>query len=198
MTKPKPIDRRIQRTRALLQDALIDLMTEKGYEKLTVQDIIDRANVGRATFYAHFADKETLLGSRLEDLRAMLAQAQRVALARPGGWKERGLGYSLPMLAHALSHEALYLAIVGKESGALVLHRIQRTLVDLAATDLAALDRKRPAAQRQLAAEYIGGAFMSVLTWWIGGGARAQPSEVDGILRQLVMHGLPDDLGGRS
>src|SRR5881396_2641445 len=71
----KPPDRRVQRTRKLLQDALVSLMIEQGYEATTVQDIIDRANVGRATFYAHFADKETLLVSRLEDLRAMLAQS---------------------------------------------------------------------------------------------------------------------------
>ena len=69
----KAIDRRVQRTRQLLQDALISMMIEKGYEATTVQDIIDRANVGRVTFYAHFADKETLLSSRLEDVRSFLS-----------------------------------------------------------------------------------------------------------------------------
>ena len=53
----KTLDRRVQRTRQLLQDALISMMIEKGYAATTVQDIIGRANVGRATFYAHFADK---------------------------------------------------------------------------------------------------------------------------------------------
>ena len=46
------VDRRVQRTRQLLQDALIAMMIDKGYEATTVQDIIDRANLGRATFYA--------------------------------------------------------------------------------------------------------------------------------------------------
>src|SRR5213083_3494878 len=104
----KPPDRRVQRTRKLLQDALVSLMIEKGYEATTVQDIIDRANVGRATFYAHFADKETLLVSRLEDLRAMLAQQHQRA---------RGLGFSLPMLEHARDHLPLYAAIVGRGGG---------------------------------------------------------------------------------
>src|SRR5205807_4575943 len=93
-------DRRVQRTRQLLQDALISLMIEKGYEATTVQDIIDRANVGRATFYAHFADKETLLVSRLEDLRAMLAQQQQQTLTTRGGLCARRLGFSLAMLEH--------------------------------------------------------------------------------------------------
>ena len=67
MKRQKTVDRRVQRTRRLLQDALVATVIEKGYEAATVQDIIDRADVGRATFYAHFADKQTLLTSRLED-----------------------------------------------------------------------------------------------------------------------------------
>src|SRR5438105_6251027 len=120
-------DRRVQRTRQLLQDALISMMIEKGYEATTVQDIIDRANVGRATFYAHFADKETLLVSRLEDLRAMLAHQQQRA---------RGLGFSLPMLEHARAHLPLYGAIVGRASGAFVLQRIHLIIAELTGVDL--------------------------------------------------------------
>jgi hypothetical protein len=56
-------DRRVQRTRQLLRTALVPLIEENGFEALTVQDIIDRANVGRATFYAHFDKKEDLLVS---------------------------------------------------------------------------------------------------------------------------------------
>src|SRR6184192_3202097 len=93
-------DRRVQRTRQLLQDALIAMMIEKGYEATTIQDIIDRANVGRATFYAHFADKETLLASRIEDLRAMLTRQQQQS---PGS-----LAFTIAMLEHARSHVALY------------------------------------------------------------------------------------------
>jgi AcrR family transcriptional regulator len=65
-------DRRVQRTNQLLRAALVSLIQEKGYENITVQNIIDRANVGRATFYAHFENKEHLLVSGFEDLRALL------------------------------------------------------------------------------------------------------------------------------
>src|SRR5438552_14100336 len=158
MKKKKPEDRRVQRTRALLQDALMALMVERGYEATTVQDIIDRANVGRATFYAHFADKETLLVSRLEDLRAMLAHQQQRA---------RGLGFSLPMLEHARAHLPLYGAIVGRTSGAFVLQRIHRIIADLAALDLKTLGLKATPERPGLATEYIAGAFMAVPTWWV-------------------------------
>ncbi len=177
----KPIDRRVQRTRQLLQDALISMMIEKGYEATTVQDIIDRANVGRATFYAHFADKETLLVSRIEDLRAILTQQQQRA---------PGLGFSLAMLEHARAHLPLYRAIADRESGAFVLQRIHHTIADLAGLDLKALRFKGTPEQRGLAAEYIAGAFMAVLTWWLELGAKLPPQEVDGIFRRLVMQGL--------
>jgi len=58
----RKVDRRIQRTRQLLDDALIELILEKGYDKITVQNIVDQANVGRSTFFAHYLDKHEDLG----------------------------------------------------------------------------------------------------------------------------------------
>src|SRR6266702_5552364 len=98
MKKQQTVDRRVQRTRRLPQDALVATVIEKGYEAATVQDIIDRADVGRATFYAHFADKQTLLTSRLEDLRGLLLAQQRQS--------PDSLGFSLAMLEHARSHRS--------------------------------------------------------------------------------------------
>lgn len=54
-------DRRVQKTRKLLSEALVALILEKGYEAVSIQDIIDRANVGRSTFYSHYENKEQLL-----------------------------------------------------------------------------------------------------------------------------------------
>ncbi len=73
-------DRRVGRTRKLLEDALHDLIVEKGYEAVTVQDIIDRANVGRSTFYAHYTDKQQLLFSHFADLEAHLAGPGRAGI----------------------------------------------------------------------------------------------------------------------
>jgi AcrR family transcriptional regulator len=182
-------DRRVQRTRQLLQDALISLMIEQGYESTTVQHIIDRANVGRATFYAHFADKDTLLASRLEDLRALLLRRQREVLAAEPRDK-RGFGFSVALLEHARSHLRLYQAIVGRQSGSVVLQRIQMMVTDLVRSELA--DRERPsgARQRDLAVQYVTGAFMGVLTWWLDHGARLGLEEVDGQFQELVLRGL--------
>jgi AcrR family transcriptional regulator len=189
MARPQE-DRRVRRTRALLQNALMTSMIEKGYEATTVQDIIDRADVGRSTFYTHFADKETLLGSRLDDLRDSLAREQQLALAARGGAGARGLGFSLPMLEHARSHLPVYTMIVGRESGGFVFQRLHTMIADLAAVDIRALGLQQTPSQRELAVEFIAGAFMSVLRWWADRGAKLEPAEVDAIFRRLVMQGL--------
>src|SRR6266545_463064 len=60
-TKHNRTDRRIQRTRQALHTALLELTREKGYDSISIEEITDRANVGRATFYLHYKDKEDLL-----------------------------------------------------------------------------------------------------------------------------------------
>jgi len=91
----KPIDRRVARTRAMLQKAHISLILEKGYEAITVEDICEEANVGRSTFYAHYTSKDDLRRSGLENLRRLLVDRQKDALAMPGDIRHRSLGLQL-------------------------------------------------------------------------------------------------------
>ncbi len=93
--KKKAVDRRVQRTRQLLQDALVSLIQEKGYEAVTVQDILDQANVGRSTFYAHFRDKEELLLSRFEHLRSEFERHQQQRLSSTSEADDSPWGLSL-------------------------------------------------------------------------------------------------------
>src|SRR5438045_9204104 len=102
------IDRRIQRTQALLKTALMSLIQEKGFEALSVQDIIDRANVGRATFYAHFDSKDDLLASGIEGLRTSLKERQRQALTSATGADERLFAFSRELFAHADEHPTVF------------------------------------------------------------------------------------------
>ena len=80
--EPRAVDPRIQRTQQLLRAALMSLIKEKGYESLSVQNIIDRARVGRATFYAHFDSKEDLLASGIQELRESLRRPASRACVR--------------------------------------------------------------------------------------------------------------------
>jgi len=62
----EPLDPRVRRTRKLLQEALRDLMHEKDFAAISVQDVTERATVNRATFYAHYPDKLALLTSLVQ------------------------------------------------------------------------------------------------------------------------------------
>src|SRR5438270_14006265 len=70
-TSQAKTDRRVRRTRDALGDALVALMHEKSFDQITVQQVLDRAGVGRATFYAHYSDKEDLFMSDVEEFFTM-------------------------------------------------------------------------------------------------------------------------------
>lgn len=70
--KPK-VDRRARRTRDALGDALMELMQERPFKSITVQDVLDRAEVGRSTFYTHYRDKDDLFLSDVEDFWEMMS-----------------------------------------------------------------------------------------------------------------------------
>ena len=133
------IDRRIQRTQELLKTALMSLIQEKGFEALSVQDIIDRANVGRATFYAHFDNKEDLLRSGIEGLRQSLRECQRKALSQTPRTEERVFAFSREMFTHANEHRDVFRAMLGKRSGSVIQQLFHRMLIDLVREEVKAL-----------------------------------------------------------
>src|SRR5690242_9271786 len=99
-------DRRSRRTRQMLGDALTALMLEQRYDTITVQEIIDRANVGRSTFYAHYLDKEDLLQSQTAGMiAAFVAHMDQDA----GG---RRIVPSLELLRHVRERYDLCRALV--------------------------------------------------------------------------------------
>jgi AcrR family transcriptional regulator len=89
-------------------------MNEEGFETLTVQEIIDRANVGRATFYAHFDNKGDLLASGFDDRRVSLTARQREAFSRGPTVEDRVFGFSEEVFAHTNEYRDVLRAIVGK------------------------------------------------------------------------------------
>jgi len=162
----RAIDRRVARTRAMLQKAHISLILKKGYEAITVEDICEEANVGRSTFYAHYTSKDDLRRSGLEHLRKELVNRQKDALAEPGNIRDRSLGFSLAMFEHARDHIDLYRALVGGRGGLVALGTIRQILSDLVRNELAATVDKKSAdvIPRELAVQYVVGAFMAVMT----------------------------------
>jgi AcrR family transcriptional regulator len=188
----RPIDRRVARTRAMLQKAHISLILEKGYEAMTVEDICEAANVGRSTFYSHYTSKDDLRRSGLENLRRLLVDRQKDALAICGDARDRSLGFSLAMFEHARDHMDLYRALVGGRGGAVALGAIRQILSDLVRNELAAAVDKKSAdvIPREIAVQYVVGAFMAVMTWWLDGGAKLPPQRIDAMFRRLATGGI--------
>jgi AcrR family transcriptional regulator len=193
MTARTP-DRRVERTRKMLRGALMELILEKGYEAVTVQDIIDRANVGRATFYAHFTDKQQLLVSGFEELRVLLVQKQQGEAAEPGPFRLR---FSLAMFEHACSYRQVYRALVGKQSGAVVRQRMQQLLTELVRNELAPLSPPgaAPSVSPEIVAQYVVSSFMGLLMWCVDHETPDTPAEMDAIFQQLTLPGALAGLG---
>src|SRR5262245_25834624 len=189
----KAPDRRVQRTRKLLQDALIALILEKGYEAVTIQNIIDRANVGRSTFYAHFLDKQQLLLSGFEQLRVVLVK-QHAGMAASG---EQRLGFSLAMFEHALSYRRVYRALVGKQSGAAVVRHMQEMLTDVVHEELAALVPRDDTVPipLEIVVQYTVSVFMGLLSWWADHEPPYTAAQMDTIFQQLTLPGVLAGLG---
>jgi hypothetical protein len=101
------VDRRIQKTKKSLTEALIYLVLEKGYEKVTIQDIIDKANVGRSTFYIHYESKEQLLIDGHNNLNIKMFDD-------PSNSKEIDF---LNLFNHIAENKMLAKAMLGKKGG---------------------------------------------------------------------------------
>jgi hypothetical protein len=136
--------------------------------------------------------EDDLKRSGLERLRRLLVDRQRDALAALGDIRDRSLGFSLTMFEHARDHIDLYRALVGGRGGTVALGSIRQILSDLVRDDLAATIDKdsADAVPRELVVQYVVGAYMAVLTWWLDGGAKLPPQRIDAVFRRLATKGI--------
>ena len=187
------IDRRVARTRDMLHQALMSLILDMGYEKVTVADICDAANVGRSTFYAHFTCKDDLRRHGLDHLRKWILNQHREAVAAHDRLEDRAFAFSLILFEHARDHLDLFRALVGGGGASAQLDIIRETLSDLVRDELAAVadQDSADAIPREIMVQYVVGAFMALLTWWLDGGAKLPPAEIDGMFRRLASEGIP-------
>jgi AcrR family transcriptional regulator len=184
----KVMDRRIQRTRQLLQDALIALILEKGFEAVTVQDIIDHANVGRSTFYAHFQDKDDLFLSGFENLRAQFEQHMLgQSLAEQDPWE-----LSLVMFRHAQEYQRVYKALVGEKGGHSMLTHVQKYLIALIHEHLKSQfpEGKKGQIPPEILTLYIVNTLTALLTWWLDHNMPYPPEQINDMFRQLTQPSL--------
>ncbi len=188
MTAKQPArpDRRTARTKRALHEALMQLMLERGFEAISVSNITDRANVGRSTFYAHYADKEDLLQESLRGLREHL---QSGVLAPPDARSSHpALTFAAPMFHHVAEVRDMFRALAG-DAGGVVREHLRQTLVDLVREQLLVAPPPNRA-DPGLAAEFIVGAFLAVCVWWVNQPTPLPPEEAERAFRDLAERGL--------
>ena len=191
MVVPKRRDRRVERSQQLIREALLSLIREKGFEALTVQEIIDRANVGRATFYAHFDNKDDLLVSGFEDLRASLKARQREALSRGRTIEDRVFGFSQDVFAHTNEYRDVFRVMVGKRSGTTVERLLHKLVADLVREDVReSVDAERNAVPAEALVQFIAGALFGMLMWWLDDKAKLSATEINALFRRLAIPAL--------
>ena len=169
------------------------MMSLKGYEAITVQDIIDRANVGRVTFYAHYEGKEALHDAALDRLVEMLREQ---AETRRGLGHESTLACCTAMFEHAHSHRALYRGLISRRGGATVMHGIRKRMALLVREELERTKKRRgrDAIPLDLLVEHVVSSFTAVLTWWMDHKTGYGPAEIDAVFRRLTLPGIESEL----
>jgi AcrR family transcriptional regulator len=182
---PRKTDRRVLRTRDRLGDALIALMQEKSFDEITVQDVLDRAGVGRSTFYVHYSDKNDLFLSDVEDFLENVS----TALKRQGATTKRLLPVQ-EFFTHVGESRELYLAMV--KSGKI--HDLRALGQGLFARSieerLQAAGIEIEPMQRSAQAHALAGSLFSLLDWWMDKRMKADPKEMDEVFHRMAWSGL--------
>lgn len=168
----KPVDRRIQKSKKYLSDAFIALILEKGYEAVTVQEIIDRANVGRSTFYAHFESKEQLLFSLLGTMNEK---------------SKDGIDFEM-LFNHAADNFQIAKAMLGKKGGDLIIGHIRDVMSLKIAKDLKRDSSKSKSEQLKIyfTSEALSAALVSYLTNWLDEDMPYSSEEMSAKCNELV------------
>jgi AcrR family transcriptional regulator len=160
MRVPKSTDRRVRRTRRALREALLALTLERGWDEVNVLDVCERADVARSTFYTHFADKEELLLSGFDDLRAVLrAKTDHVGPSV--------LGFLGGLIEHARENARLFRALLGKRAGQVAQKGFRHFVFDLVREDLLTAFPDDPGVEA--AALYVSGGISELLIWSVDG-----------------------------
>lgn len=198
-------DRRVSRTRRQLRDALFTLILEKGYDAVTVEEITERADLGRTTFYLHYHDKEDLLvesiGELVDDLVEQMAQVPLI------DWQLAALdnGQVSPALVlpfQHVAHNARLYRIVLRGAGPYSMNQRLRQIIIQASQkmfgvlleedQLAALNPQVPL---QVFMNYIAGAWEGLITWWLENEMPCSADEIALMFQRLIMQGAPEVLG---
>ena len=194
------LHRQVQRTRDLLQKALIELIGERGYDAITIQDIVDRANVGRTTFYLHYQSKDDLFTSCHETIVSEFHFGPLYPLSR----KELLSPEAPPGMISAYRHledarTLLYPIFQGKDS-LMILRRILRdwSAQEIEASLRAAFAETASTIPVDVLANYLAGAQIALVQWWLEKRQPHTPETLAQTFHRLQRAAIRDAFGLRD
>ena len=157
---------------------------EKGYRAVSIKDIIDRANVGRSTFYAHYADKDELFESQLNRMVEMLIQHTPPAIL------ERNPFFpSLGLFQHVQQQWKLYKLLSWEAGNTLHINHLQKSISDQIEQRIAA-EGKIYDLPIPILANFLAGSLLSLLKWWLDNKMVYSPEQMDEMFRRLALPGI--------
>jgi len=183
-------DRRVQKTRGAIMLAFEKLLMKKSYDDITIQDIIDEANIGRSTFYAHFETKDSLLGAICSGLFDHIF-AEHLN-AEPGhdfsGSEEDVEAKIIHTLYHLQEDRKRLSRIFSCESAGLFWEYfqlpfstfVQREIVPALTADIVDVPK-------DYVVDYFCNAFIATVKWWFYQGLKATPEEVSGYFLRMTL-----------
>ena len=183
------MDRRQQKTRAAIFSAFSTLLAEKSYNKITVQEIIDTANVGRTTFYAHFETKDDLLKALCEELFGHIISSAMDRTHTHGLYSDRNAPESVfcHLLHHLQEDENNILELLSCESSELFLRYFKDSLNELIQDQFVNQNRKNNTnIPQDFLVNHISGSFVEMVLWWIRGRRKQAPEELDRYFRAVI------------
>lgn len=203
------IDRRIQRTCKALRTALLELIKEKGYDAISIEEITERADVGRATFYLHYKDKEDLL---LEEFREMAIEKVQILTEIPfsvwlqsqeassDGEAKKTAPPLLIVFEHIYDNSELYYILLKSEKSSRIVERIRKISTEAIVKFVEAKAKTDPIPLQfnvpiEFFAAFFSGALLSTVDWWLEEEMRHTPREMTHLFQSLFFRGARNAVG---
>ena len=189
-------DRRVQRTRKLLQEAFIELTIRKGFAAVTVSDITEYAEVNRATFYRHYQDKFDLVDQYAHEIYQLLdapAETELPTRNETVGSEQPTAGL-VKMFEHVRAHARFYRVMLGKNGdpafASKIQHYIEKRLRQFLPDALLCEQ-----ALATLYLSYVSSASIGLVRWWLEHEEPYSPAEMAAVCLRLSAADLGALLG---
>ncbi|GAC1372685.1 MAG: TetR/AcrR family transcriptional regulator C-terminal domain-containing protein [Ktedonobacteraceae bacterium] len=203
MSHEEQTDLRIRRTQKFLQEAMVELITEKGFEAITVGDIAERAMINRATFYRHYQDKYDLVAKIFEETTNHLVENMKPIYKDPAqSTMENPPEIWIQFFEHVADHARLYRAMLGKNGSSWFASRMRDHTIKIMLEQerrwkhqMEISQRVDPAMPQELPGMQLSHVLIGTIVWWLESETNSTPRQVATWFHRFAFYGYLSALG---